>query len=137
MDPHQANVQFIFLILNSCFRFNPTPTILGITFDRTLFFSKHASSLKAKFFLSLKALRYISASSWDLFKESLSHLYKAFLRPLLTYASSGWFPFLSVTNFTKLERLHRAASSAISAASRPSLSHFYSSRLLYLPYESP
>ena len=46
-------------------------------------------------------------------KESLSVLYKSFLRPLLTYASPGWFPFLSVTNVTKLERLHRAASCAI------------------------
>ena len=46
-------------------------------------------------------------------KESLSLLYKSFLRPLLTYASLGWFPFPSATNFTKLERLHRAASRAI------------------------
>ena len=45
--------------------------------------------------------------------ESLSLLYKAFLRPLLTYASAGWFPFLSATNITKLERLHRAASRTI------------------------
>ena len=67
----------------------------------------------AKFFPRLKALRCISASSWDPFKESLSLLYKAFLRPLLTYASPGWYPFLSVTNLTKLEHLHRAASRAI------------------------
>ena len=40
-------------------------------------------------------------------------MYKVFLRPLLTYASLGWFPFLSVANITKLERLHRAASRAI------------------------
>ena len=40
-------------------------------------------------------------------------MYKSFLRPLLTYASPGWFPFLKVTNITKLERLHRAASRAI------------------------
>ena len=46
-------------------------------------------------------------------KESLSLLYKAFLRSLLTYDSTGWFPFLSVTNVTKLERHHRAASRAI------------------------
>ena len=46
-------------------------------------------------------------------KESLSVLHKAFLRPLLTYASPGWFPFLSITNITKLERLHRAASCTI------------------------
>ena len=43
----------------------------------------------------------------------LSVLCKSFLRPLLTYASPGWFPFLSATNFTKLQRLHRAASRAI------------------------
>ena len=44
---------------------------------------------------------------------SLSLLYKSLLRSLLTCASPGWFPFLSATNLTKLERLHRAASRAI------------------------
>ena len=64
VDPHQANLQPNLLILGSRLRFNPTPTFLGVTFDRTLSFSKHVSSLKAKFFPSLKALRCISASSW-------------------------------------------------------------------------
>ena len=113
MDPHQANLQPNLLLLGSRLRFNPTPTFLGVTFDRTLSFSKHVSSLKAKFFPRLRALRCICASSWGPFKESLSVLYKSFLRSLLTYASPGWFPFLSATNFTKLERLHRAASRAI------------------------
>ena len=40
-------------------------------------------------------------------------VYNAFLWPLLTYASPRWFPFLSVTNITKLERLHRATSRTI------------------------
>ena len=40
-------------------------------------------------------------------------MYIAFLRPLLSYASSGWFPFLSVTNITKLKCLYRAASHTI------------------------
>ena len=44
---------------------------------------------------------------------SLSFLYKSFLRSLLTYTLPGWFPFLSATNFTKLERLHQAASCTI------------------------
>ena len=113
VDPHQANLQPNLLLLGSRLRFNPTPTFLGVTFDRTLSFSKHVFSLKAKFFPRLKALRCISASSWGPSKESLSLLYKAFLRSLLTYASPGWFPFLSATNITKLERLHRAASRAI------------------------
>ena len=113
VDPHKANLQPNVLLLGSRLRFNPTPTFLGVTFDRTLSFSENVSSLKAKFFTRLKALRCISASSWGPSKESLSVLYNAFLRSLLTYASPGWFPFLRATNITKLERLHRAASRAI------------------------
>ena len=113
VDPHQANLQPHLLLLNSRLRFNPTPTFLWIIFDRTLFFSKHVSSLKVKFSPRLKVLRCISASSWGSSKESLSVLYKSFLRSLLTYASPEWFQFLSATNITKLERLHRAASRAI------------------------
>ena len=60
VDPHQAN----FLLFNSRLHFNHAPTFLGVTFDRTLSFSKHVSSLKAKFFSRLKVLRCISASSW-------------------------------------------------------------------------
>ena len=113
MDPHQANLQPNLLPLGSRLRFNPTPTFLGVTFDRTLSFSKHVSSLKAKFFPRLKALHCISSLSWGPPKESFSVLYKSFLRLHLTYVSPGWFPFLSTTNFTKLKRLHRAASRAI------------------------
>ena len=113
MDPHLPNHQPNLLLLGSRLRFNPAPTVLGVPFDRTLSFSKHESSLKAKFFPRLKALRCISASSWGPSKESLSLLYKSFLRSLLTYASPGWFAFLSATNTTKLERFHQAASRAI------------------------
>ena len=113
VDPHQANLQPNLLLLGSRLRFNPTPTFLGVTFDCTFSFSKHVSLLKAKFFPHLKALRCIFASSWGPSKESLSVLYKSFLWSLLTYAPPGWFPFLSATNFTKLECLHQVASRAI------------------------
>ena len=127
VDPHQANLLPNLLLLNSRLRFNPTPTFLGVTFDRTLSFSKHVSSLKAKFFPRLKALRCMSTSSWGPSKESLSLLYKTFLRPLLTYASPEWFPFLSATDITKLERLHQAASRAITGClSSSPTSHPYS-----------
>ena len=84
----------------------PLQLFLGSPSTAPLSFCKHVSSLKAKFFPRLKALRCIFASSWGPSKESLSVLYKSFLRSLLTYASPGWFPFLSATNITKLERLH-------------------------------
>ena len=61
----------------------------------------------------------------------LHFVYKVFLQPLLTYTSPGWFPFLSVTNITKLERLHRAASRTISCCLSSSLTHFSSLRRLY------
>ena len=109
VDPHQANL----LLLGSRLRFNPTPTFLGVTFDLIFSFSKHVSLLKAKFFPCLKAICCISASSWGPSKESLFFLFKSILRPLLTYTSPGRFPFLSATNLTKLERLHQAASRAI------------------------
>ena len=113
VDPHQADLQQGLLLLCSRLHFNSTPTILGVTFDRTLSISKHVSSLRTGFFPRLTVLRCVSAFSWSPSKESLSLLYKSFLRLLLIYASPGWFPLLSATNFTKLERLHRAASRAI------------------------
>ena len=135
VDSHQTNLQPNLFLLGSRLRFNPTPTFLRVTFDRTLSFSKHVSLLNAKFFPRLKALRCISASSWDPSKESLFVLCKSFLRPLLTCASPGWFPFLSATNFTTLERTERPVAPSL-AVSRPPLSHFFSPRLFYLPYES-
>ena len=71
--------------------FNPTPTFLGVTFDRTLSFGAHVQSLCSKFYSRQKALRSIATASWGPTKESLSLLYKAFVRPVLTYASPGWF----------------------------------------------
>ena len=116
MDPHQANLQPNLLLLGSRLCFNPTPTSLGVTFDRTVFFlniylcwranSFHVSRPYAVFLLP-------HGAPLRARKESFSLLYKAFLQPLLNYASPGWLPFLSVTNFTKLERLHWAASRAI------------------------
>ena len=56
VDPHQANLQPNLLLFGSRLRFNPTPTFLGVTFDRTLSSSKHVSSLKAKFFPTSQGL---------------------------------------------------------------------------------
>ena len=72
VDPHQAHLQPNLLIFNSCLRFNPFLTFHGVTFNRTLSFSKHVSLLKAKVFPRLKALCCISDSSWGPCKESLS-----------------------------------------------------------------
>ena len=64
VHPHQAHLQSNLLLLGSSVHFNSTPIFFWITFDRTLSFSKHVCSLKAKFFPRFKALRCISAFSW-------------------------------------------------------------------------
>ena len=72
VNSHQANLQPNLLLFNSLLCFNPTPTFLGVTFDCTFSFSKHVSSLKAKFFANLTASRCNSASSWGFSKKALS-----------------------------------------------------------------
>ena len=108
-DPHQATFQPRLNLLGFPLLFNPTPKFLGVTFDRTLSFGAHVRSLCSKIYPRHKALRSIATASWGPTKESLSLLYKAFVRPVLTYASPGWFPFLCNTATNHLEVLHIAA----------------------------
>ena len=137
VDPHQANLQSNLILLKSRLRFNSTLIFFGVTFDRTLSFSKHISSHKAKVFPRLKAIRCITASSRGLFKESLSLLYKAFFRPHLTYASPGWLSFLSVTNFTNSKRLHRVASRTITGCPSSSPIPLLLSEAFFSPTSHP
>ena len=89
--------------------FNPTPKFLGVTFDRTLSFGAHVQSLCSKFYPRHKALRSIATASWGPTKESLSLLCKAFVHPVLTYASPRWIPFFCNIATNHLEVLRRAA----------------------------
>ena len=70
MDPHQANLQPHLLLSKS-----PSaslPLQLSLESSSNELFSKHVSSLKAKFFLCVKALCCVSASSLGPFQEPLS-----------------------------------------------------------------
>ena len=137
VGPHQANLQPNLLLLGSGLRFNPTPTFLGLTLDRTLSFSKHVSSLKAKFFPRLKALRCISASSWAPLRSPSLFCIKLFFGPFLfTLHPDGFLSFaLPISPNWNASTERPVAPSP--AAFRPPLSLCFSPRLLYLPYESP
>ena len=109
LDPYPSRIQPSLYILNSPLKFNPHPNFLGVTFDRTLSFKHHVLSLRKKFHSRFRAFRSIASASWGPSKESLCTLYKAFIRPILTYASPGWFPFSSPTHITSVERTHRSS----------------------------
>ena len=49
LDPCQSRIQLSLYILNTPLKFNPHPTFLGVTFDRTLSFKHHVLSLRKKF----------------------------------------------------------------------------------------
>ena len=107
LDPYQSRIQPSLYILNTPLKFNPHPTFLGVTLDRTLSFKHHVLSLRKKFHSRFRAFRSIASASWGPSKESLCTLYKAFVRPILIYASPGWFPFSSPTHITSVEKMHR------------------------------
>ena len=109
LDPYQSRIQPSLYILNTPLKFNPHPTFLSVTFDRTLSFKHHVLSLRKKFHSRFRAFRSIASASWGPSKESLCMLYKAFIRPILTYASPGWFLFSSPTHITSVERMHRSS----------------------------
>ena len=141
---HHANLQPNLLLFNSRLRFNPTSTFLGDHLRPHSFLFYTCTFAEDQVFPLSQGLTMYLCFLVGLSKESLFLLYKAFLWPLITYASSEWFPFLSVTNFTKLERLHRATSRAFTkrlvalspAASRFSVSLFSPLRRPHFPYES-
>ena len=109
LDPYQSHIQPSLYILNTPLKFNSYLTFLGVTFDLTLSFKHHVLSLRKKFYSRFRAFRSIASVSWGPSKESLCTLYKAFIRPILTYASPGWFPFSSPTHITSVERMHRSS----------------------------
>ena len=87
LDPYQSRIQPSLYILNTRLKFNPRPTFLCVTFDRTLSFKHHVLSLRKKLHGRFRAFRSIASASWGPSKEFLCTLYKAFIRPILTYAS--------------------------------------------------
>ena len=109
LDPYQSRIQPSLYILNTLLKFNPYPTFLGVTFDRTLSFKHHVLSLRKKFHSRFRAFRSITSASWGPSKQSLCTLYKAFIRPILTYAFPGWFLFSFPTHITSVERMHRSS----------------------------
>ena len=135
VNTHQAHLQPNLPLLNSRLYFNPTPTFLAVTFDRTLSFSKHVSSLKTKFFPHLKALRCISALTWPLLRSPSLFCIKLFFGPFYICLTRIIF-FLKPTSPNWNASTERPVAPS-PAASRPPLSHFYSLRLFYPPSSHP
>ena len=105
LDPYQLRIQPSLYILNIPLKFNPHLTFFGATFNCTT----NIMSKRKKFHNQFRAFCCITSASWSPSKESLCTLYKAFIRPILTYAFPGWFSFSSPTHITSVERMHSSS----------------------------
>ena len=105
VDLNQAHLQANLLYSSSAFVSIPLQLFLGSP-STALFPFLKCIFTEGQVFPSSQGLTLYLCFSWDPSKESLSLLFKAFLWPLLTYASPGWFSLLSVTTITKLDQLH-------------------------------
>ena len=113
LGPYQSCIKPFLSVSNTPLNFNPNPIFLGVTFDNTLSFKHHVLSLRKKFHSQFCAFLSITSASWAPSKESLCPLYKAFIRPVITYASPGWFAFSSPTCITSVERMRRSSCKVI------------------------
>ena len=89
--------------------FNPTPKLLGVTFDRQLTFAPHAKAVSVAATSKLGMLASVGNSSWGWDKEHLKQLYFAFMRTKLDYSGPGWQPWLADDNIKILERTQNKA----------------------------
>ena len=130
VDPHQANLQPNLLLLDSSHHFNPTQLFLGS--PSTAPFSKHASSLKSSFSHVSRPYTVSVLPHGAPLRSPSSFCIKLSFGPFsLMLHPDG---FLSVTSLTKLERLHRAATGAITGWLSSSPIPLLLSEVFYLPY---
>ena len=94
---------------NSTLPLEKNPKILGVTFDPTLTFCAHVDNIVDRAKQRLSIMKALAGTAWGQQKESLVTTYKATIRSLFTYAAPIWFPFISPTNISKLQRVQNAA----------------------------
>ena len=82
--------------------------VLGVTFDESFSFCPHIDSILSKGHQRLYALKTLKAHG--LSPVSLSNVTSTILFPLLTYACSAWWGFLSSSDLQRLNSLLRKTS---------------------------
>ena len=88
---------------------SPTPTILGVTFDRGMTFGDHISRVNTRAKTRLNVLRALTHSTYGHSKEDISQIYKQYVRPIITYAHPAWHPDIADTHMRKIQTTENTA----------------------------
>jgi hypothetical protein len=80
-----------------------TITYLGITFDKGMFFHKHAKILSDSISQRTRALSLLAGQNWGITSDDLSHLHTSFVLPKMRYSLSAFGAHLSNASKKKLD----------------------------------
>ena len=109
--PHNTEYRFkpTITLMGQTILVNNDKNILGVTIDRGWTFRQHTQDINAKAKSRLNVMKALSATSFGHSKESLNALYKQFVRPVLTYATSVWLPDLAQSHMQVLQKMQNSA----------------------------
>ena len=111
------------------------PTLLGLTFDQSFTFSKHASLVASKARSRLNILRALGDTSFGHDKECLLQTYTGLIRPIFNYAAPILYPIYSPESFRKLQLVQsRALRLILGAHQAASIDHLHAEAAI-LPVE--
>ena len=82
--------------------------ILGITYNTSTTFSPHINNITNKANIRINTLRALGGTTFGKDKDTLTLVYKQYIRSVLTYASPAWAPSLSNTNYKQYKTKHYA-----------------------------
>ena len=83
--------------------------ILGVTYNTSMSFAPHINNITTKTSTRLNALRALSGTQFGKDKETLTLVYKQYIRTVLSYAGPAWAPTLSNTQLHKLQTTQNKA----------------------------
>ena len=91
----------------------PTPTYLGVTYDRRMTFGTQVKKVCQQLFRRTNLLRVVGGTTWGWQKQELRTVYIATQRSVAEYAAAAWTPWLSTANIEELERTQLQSARAI------------------------
>ena len=79
--------------------------ILGVTHDVSLSFKDHIHGIKQICTHRLNTLRTLTGTDFGQQKETLTLIYKQYIRSVLEYVSPAWAPNLAITHHNTLQTI--------------------------------
>ena len=106
---------------------NKTPKILGLHFDPHMNFGYHSDKVSARAQSRINTLKALTGTQFGCQKETISHVYNQFVRPVMHYASPAFAPMMSAENMSKLQVVQNSALRiATGCVSSTPISHLHS-----------